>query len=105
MPSRTAADPELVKLFARRDAADLPLLTFIAFTDPNDLLSYAVPDDWQISLFPELAERARFINVAVNNTWPILGIVAEPNAAHNDYWTHPWIIDLLVNGSKGVRRR
>lgn len=97
---------ELRQLFNERAARpDLPLLPFVAFSDPNDLLSFPIPDDWNVTLFPELAQNARFINVAVNNTWPVAGIVALPPQAHGGYWTNDWIIELLAHGSKGVSRR
>jgi hypothetical protein len=105
LPVDAPLSPNVDKLFSKRDRnADLPRLAFVAFSDPNDLLSFSIPDDWKQSLFPDLAGRARFINVAVNNTWPLAGIVAAPSVAHTGYWTNDWIIDLLANGSIGVQR-
>jgi hypothetical protein len=85
------------RLFAKRPEFG-PKLAVVAFSDPNDLLSFAVPDDWQTGLLSQFRPYARFINVAVNNTYPFLGIVAHPDSAHTGYWTNDWILDLLVDG-------
>ena len=101
-------DEQMNRLFrTRAKNPNVDFLPFVAFSDPNDLLSFPVPDDWKETLFPNsgLAEHARFINVALNNTWPIAGVVALPSSAHTGYWTNDWVIELLVNGSAGSRRR
>jgi hypothetical protein len=74
-------------------------INIVAFSDVNDLLSYAVPETWQTSLFPEAANGFRFINYPVRNArWAILGIFANPSTAHGGYWDNRTVIRALTDG-------
>lgn len=73
-------------------------LTIVAFNDRNDLLSYPMPDDWP-KLFPNFAGRVTFVNgFNANAPYAILGIVADPSAAHSGYWHNPRILRVLAKG-------
>lgn len=73
----------------------------VAFSDPNDILSYALP--------PGFADRhidsqicPKVVNVTVNvapvKSIPVVGEVANPLAAHNDYEADERVIGLIAHG-------
>jgi hypothetical protein len=72
-------------------------LHFVAFTDPNDLLSYRlitgrhVPPDILVT------------NVLVSNDVTYFGLLERPDAAHCGYGWNPFVIALLAEGSAGLR--
>lgn len=69
-------------------------LNVVAFSDPNDLLTYGLSDRFKTKCTP-----ARFANVTVTNAktgW--LFIAANPVDAHTGYDVNPVVLDLLVNG-------
>lgn len=79
------------------DDRDRPLAV-VAFTDPNDLLSYFLPENWRTLLFPEVGEKFYFVNFPVRNTRSFLGIFANPAPAHTGYWSNRQIIRAIVGG-------
>jgi hypothetical protein len=97
--SRTAPAPDALQRFLelrRRQTAPraeaLAQLGVVAFTDPNDLLSYrllparyAAPD---VAVADVLVSNAR--------TW--LGLIENPMAAHLDYLANPQVADLIACG-------
>lgn len=73
----------------------------VAFSDPNDLLSYAIPprfanDYLDSRLCPEIVNVT--INVAPVTTLPVFGTFANPLAAHNDYEADARVIGLIMHG-------
>ena len=96
---RSAAAPDALQRFLelrRRQAApraeSVARLAVIAFTDPNDLLSYrllparyAAPD---VAVADVLVSNAR--------TW--LGVIENPVAAHLDYLANPDVANLIACG-------
>lgn len=60
------------RLFAKRPESG-PKLAVVVFSDPNDLLSFPIPDDWQTGLLSQFRPYARFINVVVNNNLSLPG--------------------------------
>ena len=79
-----------------KDAARRPLRV-IAFSDPNDLLSFRLlPDDVSGRKDVEL------INVIVSNAPEIFGVVARPDKAHTGYAENAGVLNLMVCGSKGL---
>jgi hypothetical protein len=84
-------------------AARAAPLQIVAFTDPNDLLSYQLwlsdlPSD---GLTPPAYEPA---NVLYPNATPWFGLFANPLTAHTGYSTNPEVLDLVVCGSGGCQR-
>lgn len=73
----------------------------VAFSDPNDLLSYPIPDN-----FVQEYIDSRICPVAVNvslNITPVrslfgLGEVADPLRSHQDYEADPRVIGLMAGG-------
>jgi hypothetical protein len=64
----------------------------VAFTDPNDLLSYhLLPEIWS-------SEGVNFINVIVSNAPTWFGLIEDPRPAHQDYGVNPSVRELLVRG-------
>ena len=77
----------------------LATLTVVAFSDPNDLLTYGITERFKSHCAP-----ARFANVTVTNAstgW--LFIAADPMKAHTDYENNSRVIEVMVNGGKTGR--
>lgn len=69
----------------------------VAISDPNDLLSYTIPD-WLAKQYPDT-----FVNVtasvARSSLWiPFVGEVANPMTAHRGYGRDKRVLDVMVNG-------
>jgi len=103
--NRSAAAPDSLQRFLelRRRQAAAPLaessarLAVVAFTDPNDLLSYrllparyAAPD----MPVPDVA----VVDVLVSNARTWLGLIEDPVAAHLDYLENPEVGELIACG-------
>jgi hypothetical protein len=76
-------------------------LHIIAFSDPNDLLTYGIPPDFvdeyvDSRLCPTLVNIT--INVAEVSDVPVLGEVASPMTAHTEYDNDDRIISLITSG-------
>jgi hypothetical protein len=67
-------------------------LQIVAFTDPNDLLSYR--------LTPAAVdnEDVKIANVIVSNAPTYLGLLERPDSAHCGYAGNPYVIGTIVNG-------
>ncbi|TJU76216.1 MAG: hypothetical protein E5Y15_28570 [Mesorhizobium sp.] len=72
-------------------------IRFVAFTDPNDLLSYR--------LFPKahLPEDMKITNVIVSNDQTYLGLLERPDTAHCGYGWNPAVISTVAEGYDGKR--
>jgi hypothetical protein len=70
-------------------------LTVVAFTDPNDLLSYRL----QATRYARPG--VRVADVLVSNRPTLLGLVEEPFGAHLGYRDNPDVARLIVCGSVG----
>jgi hypothetical protein len=68
--------------------------TVVAFTDPNDLLSYRL-----ISTMLDVS-RARLINVIATNETTWFGFLARPDSAHCGYTWNRTVIGLIAHGHK-----
>lgn len=78
---------------ARRSMRPKHVIRIVAFSDPNDLLSYRLlPDN-------ELAG-VELINVIVSNDTTYFGLLENPYTAHVCYNTNPSVIGLLALGHK-----
>jgi hypothetical protein len=75
-------------------AATMAPPTVVAFTDPNDLLSYR--------LLPPVVDlaRARLINVIASNAATWLGFLERPDIAHCGYTLNRTVIGLIARGHK-----
>ncbi len=77
-------------------------LFIVAFSDPNDLLSYAIPPGFAEN-FMDSRLCAKIVNVSVNVTPTLnifqIGSIADPVAAHVNYDADPRVIELMVNGT------
>ena len=83
------------------DERFLKKLSIIAFSDPNDLLSYGIPADFANSfidsrLCPEITNI--YVNVAPVINLLGLGKITSPMAAHNNYESDPRVIGLITYG-------
>ena len=96
---RNAATTNM-QIMSRRPPTREPLL-IVAFTDPNDLLSYRL--DLK-KLHNVQSSNTRLINVISSNAGTLLGYVEHPADAHCGYeWNHE-VVDILVNGYDGKPR-
>jgi hypothetical protein len=68
--------------------------TVVAFTDPNDLLSYRL-----ISTMLDVS-RARLINVIATNETTWFGFLARPDSAHCGYTWNRNVFGLIAHGHK-----
>lgn len=66
----------------------------VAFTDPNDLLSYTVASD-DFGGLP-------VVNVIVSNDWTWFGAFENPTTAHAGYRANDDVTDILRCGRQGV---
>lgn len=81
------SDPALFNVAGARR-----LLPVVAFTDPNDLLSYRLtPASLQFA-------DAHLVNVLVSNDWTYLGLVERPDNAHCGYAFNSYVLAALVLG-------
>lgn len=98
--SDTGSDLASLLAEARMDAASLkaaalPTLHVVAFSDPNDLLSYRLPTgtyfDGDIQL----------VNVIVSNAPTVAGLFEMPDAAHCGYKWNQYVSGTLIHGYEG----
>ena len=78
------------------------ILRIIAVSDPNDLLSYSIE---KTNLVSASSANVDFGNVLMCNTPVLLGWIAHPLDAHQDYFQNPKLIKLLLNGYHKKERR
>jgi hypothetical protein len=101
-PSVTDAIPLYCRVEGEHYAQRLfDRLRIIAFSDPNDILSYGLPPEFteqyiDSRLCPEVVNVV--LNVAPIQSIPVIGEFANPRAAHSNYEADARVIDLMVNG-------
>lgn len=84
-------------------ALDSPrVLQIVAFTDPNDLLSYPLrPSDYAAS---EDGLHIRTANIVINVApWSYLGLAADPVAAHTGWLKSSETVDAIAFGHSSPR--
>jgi len=69
----------------------VPKPVVVAFTDPNDLLSYRLTD-------AQYGNDYTVVNVAVSNARTWLGLFSNPYTAHTTYLENPEVMSLIVQG-------
>jgi len=74
-------------------------VTLVAFTDPNDLLSYRLSQKYKAS-FPA---RVWIVNVIVSNDYTYFGYVERPDTAHSGYRANKTTMDILLCGIGGPK--
>ena len=73
----------------------------VAFNDPNDIMSYPIPDDFtQFDIDSRLCPRVANVTLNVANviSVPGAGTFANPLAAHSDYEADERVIALMTAG-------
>ena len=83
------------------DGRFLEQLDMVAFTDPNDILSYPVPQAWAREyLDSRLCANVRnvTINIAHVRRLPVIGEFADPVAAHSGYDSDSRVAELMASG-------
>lgn len=89
-----AGAPQAAKRFLQR-------LDMVAFTDPNDILSYPVPQFWAREyLDSRLCVNVRnvTINIATVRRLPVVGEFADPVTAHTGYDRDSRVSELMARG-------
>ncbi|MFZ5783149.1 MAG: hypothetical protein ACOY4R_23350 [Pseudomonadota bacterium] len=74
-------------------------VTVVAFSDPNDLLSYRIVP----AHLGDAAEYLRVVNVILSNDPTYFGFVERPDAAHCGYAWNPYVFVLLGDGYRAGR--
>jgi hypothetical protein len=69
-------------------------LQVVAFTDPNDLLSYALARSTPVMSFD-------VVDVIVSNDNTLFGFVERPDSAHTAYRKNDVVTKLIACGTKG----
>lgn len=92
-PSQTRypADPLGAALSRTRSRANAQPRQVVAFTDPNDLLSYILTPSG-------LGNGYEIIDVVVSNQPTLLGVVERPDTAHTTYAANPAVLRLIACG-------
>jgi hypothetical protein len=72
----------------------------VAFTDPNDLLSYELRRENYREADAD-PHAFRTTNVLYPNTPDWFGLFANPLPAHTGYSSNPEVLDLVVCGAAG----
>ena len=77
----------------------------VAFSDPNDLLSYEIPTDFAAgNLDSRLCAETTNVSVKVAKEISLaVTTFASPEAAHTQYEDDPRVLDLIVKGVSGER--
>ena len=86
---------------ARYDERFLQRLNMVAFSDPNDILSYPVPIAWVDQYLDSrlcVDVRNVAINIANVRRVPVLGEYADPIAAHRGYDSDARVAELMAYG-------
>ncbi len=76
----------------------IPAITLVAFTDPNDLLSYRLQSSRYRT--PDIA----VADVLVSNAMTYLGLFERPDKAHTDYRTNAAVASLIACGQPKSKR-
>ena len=91
------APPDSLQLLLRqrgsgdRRRGPVPL-TLVAFSDPNDALSYTLPAQRYAD------ENVTVFNILISNAPTWLGLLERPDRAHLDYLTNPDVGRLVACG-------
>ena len=83
------------------DGRFLEELDIVAFTDPNDIMSYPIPQTWARDyLDSRLCSNVRnvTINIAHVRPLPVLGEFADPLTAHTGYNTDQRVMEIMAHG-------
>lgn len=92
------AQPEAAGAGGQAQRANQPAkMALVAFTDPNDLLSYRLlPSRYAVAGI-DVAD------VLVSNDWTYFTALELPNTAHTDYRLNPDVTKLIACGSNGSK--
>ncbi|MRX11745.1 hypothetical protein GJ697_28340 [Pseudoduganella sp. FT25W] len=100
LPATMAVSPpDSLQLLLRKRpalAADRHL-TLVAFTDPNDLLSYTLPPEKYAQ------DGVTVYNILVSNAPTYLGLLERPDTAHLEYLGNPDVGRLIACGLPGSK--
>lgn len=92
-----AAPPDSLQLLLRKRQAGQRRaldrhLTLVAFTDPNDLLSYTLDEEKYAQ------DGITVYNILVSNAPTLLGLLERPDTAHLEYLSNPDVGRLIACG-------
>jgi hypothetical protein len=88
---------DVFRVLARaRSMAPHPLEppTVVAFSDPNDILSYRIVPE-RVTKHPK---EFRVVNVLVSNDATYFGYIERPDSAHCGYAWNPYVLGLVAKG-------
>ena len=96
-PNIQTSAGDMFGLLSRARGLALPAsgpMTVVAFSDPNDLLSYRIIP----ARLGEDMKEFRVINVLVSNDTTYFGYVERPDTAHCGYPWNPYVFGMLARG-------
>ena len=83
-------------------------LSIVAFSDPNDLLSYTIPNGFE-EQFLDSRLCPKVTNVILQVTdeikLPVVGGFASPQSAHSDYDMDERVIELMTDGATHIEEK
>lgn len=101
-PSPSLVGASVARSFAllarmrERLATGQPPLTAVAFSDPNDLLSYRLVP----AFLGDHARHFRIFNVVVSNAATHIGLFERPDTAHCGYAWNPHVLAMVAEGHR-----
>jgi len=87
-------------LCAQRAQRRFARMSLVTVTDPNDLLSYKLPQDFKNDYIDwALCPHFTDITISVTPAQDVFGLsFADPGRAHGNYWTDPGLAEILIRG-------
>ena len=80
---------------------DEGLMSIVAFNDPNDLLSYPVPEEVLTPKEPDNDVNFNLYNIYVSNDWTWFKLFTNPVKTHTAYLENDDVIELISCGTAG----
>ncbi len=93
-----ALDMVIGEKLALKTRGNKTKLTVVAFNDPNDLLSYPVPDEVLIPS-DDASKNFTLYNINVSNDWTWFGLLVDPVKTHTGYLSNDDVIELISCGT------
>jgi hypothetical protein len=99
---RTTGDVfDLLAGLHRQAPSGTPPLTLVAFSDPNDLLSYRIVPRH----LGRVSKDVRVVNVVVSNDTTYFNYVERPDNAHCGYSGNPHVLGMVARGYRAGKRQ
>ncbi|MGH8121864.1 MAG: hypothetical protein ACREPT_03745 [Rudaea sp.] len=98
LKSSVGALADLRMQYANKQRQPVDTLKVVAFSDPNDLLSWGIPK-WYLRPVDESRPAVEFTNVYLQNSPHWLGLIENPAPAHANYFVNDEVWRVIVCGA------